>query len=118
MYCAVATRPDISFAVALLSQFLENAGMIHWNGVKHVYCYLLGTKNLRLVYGHMKDEILSYTDADRATQEHHHAISGYAFLIDGGAVSWFSRKQEIVTQSTAEAEYVAATHAAKEAIWI
>jgi hypothetical protein len=118
MYCAIATRPDISFAVALLSQFLENPGMIHWNGVKHVYQYLLGMRTLQLVYGHSEDSILGYTDADGATQEHRHAISSYAFLLDGGAVSWFSRKQEIVTLSTTEAEYVAATHAAKEAIWL
>ena len=118
MYCAVATRPDISFAVALLSQFLENPGEVHWNGVKHVYRYLLGIKHLRLVFGETKNSIPGYTDADGATQDHRHAISGYTFLIDGGAVSWFSRKQEIVTLSTAEAEYVAATHAAKEAIWL
>jgi hypothetical protein len=59
-----------------------------------------------------------FTDADGASQEHRRAISGHAFLINGGAVSWSSRKQELVTLSTAEAEYVAATHAAKEAIWL
>ena len=46
------------------------------------------------------------------------AISGYAFLIDGGAVSWSSKKQEIVLLSTTESKYVAATHAAKEALWL
>jgi hypothetical protein len=45
-------------------------------------------------------------------------MSGYAFLIDGGAVSWSVRKQELVTLSTAEVEYIAATHAAKEGIWL
>ena len=45
-------------------------------------------------------------------------ISGYVFLVDGGAVLWSSKKQELVTLSTTEAEYVAATHAAKEAIWL
>ena len=45
-------------------------------------------------------------------------ISGYAFLIDGGVVSWSSRKQELVTLSTAEAKYVAATHTVKECIWL
>ena len=53
-----------------------------------------------------------FTDADSATQEHRHAITGYTFLIDGGAVSWSSKKQEIVTLSTTKSEYVAATHAA------
>ena len=59
-----------------------------------------------------------YVDADGASQELRRAISGFVFLVDGGAVSWSSKKQELVTLSTTEAEYVAATHAAKEAIWI
>ena len=59
-----------------------------------------------------------FTDADGVSQEHHHAILGYAFLIDGGTVLWSSKKQELVTLSTAESEYVAATHTTKEAIWL
>lgn len=50
--------------------------------------------------------------------EDRHAISGYTFIIDGGAVSWSSKRQEIVSLSTTESEYVAATHASKEAIWL
>ena len=45
-------------------------------------------------------------------------ISGYAFLINGGAISWSSKKQELVTLSTAKSEYVAATYATKEALWL
>jgi len=61
---------------------------------------------------------LGFTDTDGASQEHHHAISGHTFIMDGGAVSWSSCKQELVTLSTAEAEYVAVTHATKEGIWL
>jgi transposase InsO family protein len=118
MYVAVAMRPDIAFAVSALSQFLSNPGRAHWEAVKHIFKYLSGTKTLELTYGGERHGLEGYTDADGATQEHRHAMSGYAFLIDGGAVSWSSRKQELVTLSTAEAEYVAATHAAKEAIWL
>ena len=50
--------------------------------------------------------------------EDHRAISGYAFMLYGGAVSWSAKKQEIVTLSTTESEYVAATHATKEALWL
>ena len=50
--------------------------------------------------------------------EDRHAITGYAFLIDGGAVSWSSKHQEIVSLSTTESEYVAATHGMKEALWL
>jgi hypothetical protein len=52
------------------------------------------------------------------TTEGCHAVSGYVFCIDGGAISWSSKRQELVTLSTNKAEYIALTHAAKEAIWL
>jgi len=61
---------------------------------------------------------MGYTDADGSSQDHRRAISGFAFIIDGGTISWSSRKQELVALSTAEAEYIAATHATKEGIWL
>jgi hypothetical protein len=104
--------------VSTLSQFLENPGNVHWEAVKRIFRYLAGTRDLELTYGGERHDLMGYTDADGASQEHRHAISGHVFLIDGGAISWSSRKQELITLSTAEAEYVAATHAAKEAIWL
>jgi hypothetical protein len=118
MYAAIATRPDIAFAVSTLSQFLDNPGRIHWEAVKRIFRYLAGTKDYSLTYGNERHHLTGFTDADGAAQEHRRAISGYAFFIDGGAVSWASKKQELITLSTAEAEYVAATHAAKECIWL
>ena len=118
MYASVATRPDISFAVSTLSQFLENPGEAHWEAVKRIFRYLAGTKGHALTYGGEREELTGYTDADGSSQDHRRAISGLAFFIDGGAVSWSSRKQELVALSTAEAEYIAATHAAKEGIWL
>ena len=118
MYAAVATHPDITFAVSTLSQFLESPGEIHWQAVKRVLRYLAGTKNYALTYGNEHHDLLGFTDADGASQEHQHAISGFVFLINRAAISWASRKQELVTLSTVEAEYMAATHAAKECIWL
>jgi hypothetical protein len=118
MCCAVATRPEIAFPVGLLSQFVENPGRIHWEVVKRVYRYLCGTRGWKLVYGTTTNDLIGYTDTDGASQEHRHEISGYAFLIVGGAVSWSFRKQELVTLSTVEAEYVAAIHAAKDDLWL
>ena len=116
--CGLNTHPDITFAVSTLSQFLDNLREVHWEAVKRVYCYLSGTRDLVLTYGEDKHELRGHTDADGASQEHRHAISGYCYSIDGGAVAWSSKKQELVTLSTAEAEYVAVTHASKEAIWL
>jgi hypothetical protein len=83
-----------------------------------VFRYLQGTKGWKLVYGGERKGLEGFSDADGMSQEHRRAISGYAFLIDGGAVSWSSKKQELVVLSTMEAEYVATTHAAKEALWL
>jgi hypothetical protein len=118
MYLVIGSRPDIAFAVSTMAQFANNPGWAHWEGVKRIYRYLLGTKRLGLTYGTSDAGLVGYTDADGASQEHRHAITGFAFLVDGGAISWGSRKQELVTLSTAESEFVAATHAAKEAQWL
>jgi reverse transcriptase-like protein len=118
MYAAMGTRPDIAFATSTVAQYSENPGWKHWEAVKRIYRYLLGTKNLELTYGGERRGLVGYVDADGVSQDHRRAISGYVFMVDGGAVSWSSKKQELVTLSTTEAEYVAATHAAKEAIWI
>jgi hypothetical protein len=79
---------------------------------------LVGTKSYELTYGGEHHNLIGYTNADSAMQEHRHMISGHVFLIDGGAISWASRKQELVTLSMTEGEYVVATHVAKEAIWL
>ena len=118
-WVAVGTRPDIAFVVGQLAQFMESPGKVHWEAVKRVLRYLKGTKDLRLTYGKRGTRGLeAFVDADGATQEHRRAISGFVITIDGGAVSWMSKKQELVTLSTMEGEYVAATHAAKELLWL
>ena len=105
------------FVIGQLAQFLENPGQVHWEAAKRVIRYLKGTKELKLTYGeNRKGGLVGYVDADGVSQEHRHAISGYVVIIDGGAVSWCSKKQELVTLSMMEAEYVSATHAAK--VWI
>ena len=118
MYAAVTTHPDVTFTFSTLSQFLKNPGLIHWEAVKCILHYLSGTKAHALTYGNEHHNLHSYMDADGASQDHRHAISGYAFLIDGATISWASHKQELITLSTAKAEYVAATHAVKECIWL
>ena len=118
MYAALGTRPDIAFAVQTASRFSTKPGPVHWEAVKRIFRYLKGTMELWLSYGMTKMDLTGYTDADGSMAEDRHAISGYAFLIHGGAVSWSAKRQEIIALSTTEAEYVAITHAAKEALWL
>jgi hypothetical protein len=118
LYLTVITHTYIAFPIGILLQFVDNPGRVHWERVKHVFRYLAGTKDWALDYGMKVKGLEGFTDADSVTQEHRHAITGYAFLSDREAVSWSSKKQEIITLSTTESEYVATTHTAKEAVWL
>jgi hypothetical protein len=117
-WAALATRPDIAFAVATVAHFAANPGPAHWEAVKRIYRYLAGTRNLWLSYGETKRTLVGYANADGSMAEDRRAITGYAFLIDGGTISWSSKRQEIVSLSTTESEYIAATHGMKEALWL
>ena len=64
MWAAVATWPDIAFAVSLLSQFLENPGKIHSNAVKRVLKYLKGTKDYKLTLRRNREGLVGYVDAN------------------------------------------------------
>lgn len=86
--------------------------------MKRVHRYLKGPRELWLIYGGVGEDLAGYTDADGNMVEDHCATSGYAFMINGRAVSWNAKCQEIVMLSTMESEYVSATHAAKKAIWL
>ena len=86
--------------------------------MKRIFRYLKGTRDLWLSYGNTVKELEGYADADGSMAEDRKAISGYAFLIHGGAVSWSAKRQEIISLSTTESEYVAAVYAAKEAMWL
>jgi len=119
LWPAVVSRPDIAFAVGILSQFIQNPGPAHWQALKRVIVYLGATKTLWLTFGgRSKTLVQGFCDADWAGQKHRHSISGYSYHFGHGAVSWSSKKQLIIALSSTEAEYIAQTHAAKEGIWL
>ena len=117
MYAAIMTRPDISFAVSYLSQYLDSPRTTHLNAVARVFRYLSGTKNLKLTLSGSTTTIVGYSDSKWASQIHRHLISGFACFVGDGVISWSSKKQLIITLSSMEAEYVALTHSSKEIIW-
>lgn len=118
LYLTRMTHPDVSYTVTLLARFMSNPGRIHWEAAKRLLRYIKGTKELRLTYGVEKGALTGYTDADWGFQNDRHSISGYAFVIDGRAITWSSKKQPIVALSTTEAELIAATHAGRELKYI
>ena len=124
MYAMVCTRPDIAHAVGVLSRFMSNPGKEHWTTVKRVFRYLRGTSDYGLCYQGRPGlermlDIHGFVDADWAGDlDQRRSTSGYVFSLFGGAVSWMSKRQSVVALSTTEAEYIAATHASKEAVWL
>ncbi|KAL4377561.1 hypothetical protein GQ457_02G033790 [Hibiscus cannabinus] len=93
IYAMICTRPDLSYALSMTSRYQANPG-----------------EELR---------IKGYTDASFQTdKDDSRSQSGFVFYLNGGAVSWKSSKQDTIADSTTEAEYIAASEAAKEAVWI
>ena len=101
----LVTRPDIAFDVATIARFASNPGPAHWDADKRIFRYLAGTRDICLSYGETRRTLVGYADADGRMAEDRRAITGYAFLIDGGTVSWSSKRQEVVSLSMTEIEY-------------
>ncbi|GJZ29607.1 hypothetical protein Tco_0574254 [Tanacetum coccineum] len=122
MYLMVCTRPDIAYAVSVVSRYLANPGKNHWEAVKWILKYLRGTANVGLVYGTDRGnhvDVTGFVDSDYAKDpDKGRSITGYAFLVQGCVVSWKATLQHVVALSTTEAEYMALTEAVKEAIWL
>ena len=119
MYAMVATRPDIAFAVGVISRYMANPGKQHWEAVKGVMRYLKGTQDLCICFGRQDAKVHGYVDSDYAGHpDNRKSTTGYVFTFMGGAVSWISRMQRCTALSTTEAEYVAASEACKEALWL
>ena len=121
MYAMICTRPDVSCALSMTSRYQQNPGDSHWMAVKNILKYLRNTKDMFLVYGSGEEELVvkGYTDASFQTdRDDSRSQSGYIFILNGGAVSWKSSKQDVVALSTTESEYIAASLAAQEAAWL
>ena len=120
LYMAVATRPDIAQAVGAVAKFCSRPSEAHLTAVKRILRYLKGTANLGLKF--MKSEsgeLTGYSDADWAGDvDERRSTTGNLFLMSGAPVSWLSKKQTVVALSTSEAEYVALSMAAQEAVWL
>ena len=120
MYLSTATRPDISYAVHRLARYAADPSAAHLNAARKVLRYLKGSKELGLRY--FKTDAIKlacFCDSDWAgCPESSRSTSGLVCLLSGGPVCWLSRRQRLVTKSTAEAEFVALSETVCEVVWL
>ncbi|WMV24060.1 hypothetical protein MTR67_017445 [Solanum verrucosum] len=116
----MASRPDLMYTASLLSRFMQSPNDIHFAAAKRVLRYLKGTVQLGIWFKSVEEGVLlGFVDSDwDGNMSNMKNTTGYAFSLGSGVFSWNSKKQEIVVQSTAEAEYVAASTVANKAIWL
>ena len=117
MYAMLGTRPDLAYAIGLVSQFNHSPQAEHWIAVKRIFRYLVGTKGYAIQYG-TSNASGGYSDADWGSGHDRKSVGGFVFLLNGGAISWASKKQTSIALSTTEAEYMGMTQAAKEILWL
>ena len=134
MYAMLGTRPDLAFTISTLSKYCSNPTPEHAIAAKRTLRYLRKTINVGITFRGQENPaiaeavagtsptstgITGFTDSDWAGDiDSRKSTSGYVFLLYGGAISWKSTKQSVVATSSTEAEYIACSEAAKEALWI
>lgn len=120
IYMMIGTRPDIAYAVGMVSRFMGNTIREHWLAVKWLLKYLRGSSEKKLfLSGGAELKLVGYSDSDYSGDlDKRRSVTGFVFSFGGTAISWKSGLQKVVALSTTEAEYIALSESAKEAIWL
>jgi hypothetical protein len=119
LYLVSGTRPDLAFSVSQVCRYMQNPGNLHWVAVKQIIRYLQGTKTSGIILGGEWKDPHGYVDSDWAGEvDNRRSTTGYVFYLNRGPVSWNCRMQPTVALSSTEAEYMALSTAAQEAIWL
>ncbi|KAL6315094.1 hypothetical protein AAG906_030951 [Vitis piasezkii] len=116
----IVTRPDITYAVSIVSQFMFTPTVKHWAALEQILCYLKRAPGLGILYnnyGHAQIEC--FTNADWAgSKVDRRSTIGFCVFVGGNLVSWKSKKQNVVSRSSAESEYKAMAQATCEIMWL
>lgn len=120
MYSMIGTRPDLAHSVGVVCRFMSKPLKEHWQAVKWILRYIGGTLDRKLCYKNEGELVLEgYCDSDYAAdKETRRSTSGVVFTFGGNTISWKSSLQKVVALSSTEAEYMALTDAANEAVWL
>ena len=122
-YAAILTWSDIAYAESSLAQHASNPGTEHEEALKRLLLYLRTTAEYGITYGgedvHNREELVKYYDASFTnTLSTRKSTGAYIFMLNGGPVSWSSKRQSVVALSLTEAEYIVLSDAAREAVWL
>ena len=116
IYLARCTRPDISFAVSKASRCVEHPTFSDWKMIKNILKYLNLTKNFKITYKG-QGELVVYSDSDFAGDpKDRKSTSEFILLMEKDPICWQSKKQSVVSISTAEAEYIAMSECMKKVL--
>ena len=121
MFLCTVTRFDLAYAMNLMSRFLDNHNVNHWEAAKRILKYLKGTIAYGILYRSSGSncDLIGYCDTDFAgDMQTRKSTSGYVFLYCNGPISWCAQRQKIVTLSSTAAEYVSASAATREIVWL
>lgn len=120
IYLMTATRPDISWIVSKLSQYLSKPSLTHVTALKRVLRYVKKTRSYRLAYSPQPGKpLVVYSDSDWANDsEDRRSTTGYIVTLGSSPIIWKTRKQPTVALSSCEAEYMAIAEATKETLYL
>ncbi|XP_022865509.1 uncharacterized protein LOC111385358, partial [Olea europaea var. sylvestris] len=114
------TRPDITFVVNKMSQFLQTPSDLHWKAVKRIFEYLKGTTEQGIWIQRSDNiDITGFSDAGWAScPDDRRSTVGYCVYLEETLIAWSSKKQQVVARSSTESEYRALAQATAEITWI
>lgn len=122
IYTMVLTRPDITYAISIVSRSMANPGKENWRAVKWILRCLRRTLSYSLTYGGKRQDeslVVGYVDSDYVGNLHNkRSLIWYLFTVDNCTISWKATLQNVVALSTTKAKYKSAAEAFKEAIWL
>ncbi|KAK6122153.1 hypothetical protein DH2020_044104 [Rehmannia glutinosa] len=115
-----ASRPDITFVVGLCARFQSNPKESHMSAIKMIFRYLKGAIQYGLFYPKNENfSLKGYSDSDYVGNiDDRKSTSGSCQFLGDCLVSWFSKKQNCVSLSTAEAEYISAAFCCTQLLWM
>jgi hypothetical protein len=119
MYIMLEIRSNIIYFISMINRYVFNLIQIHWQVIKRIFRYLRKTHQMKLMFRETLKSLKNYTNSNWAeNQDIKRSISKYAFNVNNDVISWFSKRQFIVTLFICEIEYMKQILIAKKTIWL